>query len=74
MAECECGNQFPDKRKQLGFHTCLSCGEKLAQEEIERKRTRIMPAGNKMGYTLLSGDVSLAKQQARGFARKTEER
>ena len=33
MAICnKCGNEFPDKRKELGYDTCLYCGEREAKE------------------------------------------
>jgi len=32
MATCKCGNEFSDKRKMLGYNTCLDCGEQEAQE------------------------------------------
>lgn len=26
MPICACGNDFPQARKDLGYHTCLECG------------------------------------------------
>ena len=34
MSYCtECGDWFPDKRAELGYPHCLSCGDVHAQEE-----------------------------------------
>lgn len=75
MAACvECEGWYSDKRAALGYETCLTCGEVNAQRQIVEKSTRIIPAGNKMGYTLLSANPEIAKSEARGYARKTEER
>ena len=34
MAECiECGETYPQRRKELGYPTCLDCGEQAAREQ-----------------------------------------
>jgi predicted RNA-binding Zn-ribbon protein involved in translation (DUF1610 family) len=36
--ECaRCGEEFPPKRKALGYHTCTGCGEQRARAEAARK-------------------------------------
>jgi predicted nucleic acid-binding Zn-ribbon protein len=48
MASClKCGDEFSDKRKELGYETCLKCGEEDAQDEIESKKKRVAVAYNK---------------------------
>ena len=68
----QCGDTFSPKRAALGYDKCLACGDKVAQAAIQEKSTRIMPVGNKQGYGLLSADPALARAEARGMARKTE--
>ena len=49
--ECEeCGDEVNPKRKALGYDTCLTCGEAVAQTEILRKATCVAPAYNKGTY------------------------
>ena len=32
--ECSaCGAAYPQRRKELGYHTCLDCGEHAAREQ-----------------------------------------
>lgn len=59
MAFCNiCSNEYPDKRKQLGYETCLSCGDKIATKEAIRKSKCVAPLFNKGGY----GYISSVKQ------------
>ena len=49
--ECrECGEEYHPRRKELGYHTCLSCGDKKAQKSIEHKKKCSAPLYNKGGY------------------------
>lgn len=48
------------KRKQLGYNTCLTCGEKQAKKEINRKKKCIAPAYNKGAYQYV-GSIEQAK-------------
>lgn len=55
MATCsKCGDEFSEKRKELGYDTCLDCGEELAQVEIDKKRERIGIAYNKGSYQYIT--------------------
>ncbi len=54
MAICRCGKEFSDKRKELGYNVCLSCGEQEAQETIELKKKCVAPAYNKGGYQFIT--------------------
>jgi hypothetical protein len=50
-AECViCGDDYPIKRKHLGYNTCLECGDIEATKEILRKSKCIAPAYNKGAY------------------------
>ena len=40
---CECEAEFAERRKALGYDTCLNCGEKAARVETENKRQRVAP-------------------------------
>lgn len=51
MAICnKCFNEFPDKRKNLGYKICIECGDKKAQIEINKKSNYIAPLYNKGSY------------------------
>jgi predicted nucleic acid-binding Zn-ribbon protein len=50
-AECQnCGELYNYRRKQLGYKTCLNCGNMDAMREILRKASCVAPAFNKGGY------------------------
>lgn len=54
MAECvNCGDEFSDKRAELGYNTCLDCGHEDAKIQAEIKTTKIGPAYNKGNYMYL---------------------
>ena len=51
MATCIfCGNNYSMERKEIGYRSCLSCGDKTADKQIKEKASRCMPAFNKGGY------------------------
>lgn len=51
FAVCDyCGEQYPAKRKILGYNSCLDCGEVHAQKEKAYKATCTAPAYNKGAY------------------------
>jgi hypothetical protein len=52
MSSCiKCSNKFNKKRAQLGYKTCLSCGDIAATRETLRKCRSVAPAYNKGAYT-----------------------
>ena len=55
MAICMiCGERFPDARFDLGYDTCLACGEKEAKAESEAKAKRTAPSYNKGAYQYIT--------------------
>ena len=46
----ECDSTYPKARADLGFDTCLDCGEIAASKEIDRRKKCVAPAFNKGGY------------------------
>ena len=67
---CTCGEEIEAGRFASGYKTCLRCGEKEAQAEIEAKKLRTAPLYNKGGYMYL-GKGEAAKQNALDVGRKT---
>lgn len=47
---CICGESINPKRVELGYTTCLNCGERDALKESKRKSRSIAPAYNKGTY------------------------
>ena len=45
-----CGDEYNPKRKQLGYTTCLVCGDKEAKKSIAHKKKCTAPLFNKGGY------------------------
>jgi hypothetical protein len=62
---------YSDKRKEIGYDTCLNCGAKEAAIQTKEKASRIMP-GHKSNYMLLSADIKTAIQEAKGMSAKTQ--
>lgn len=60
----ECGEEYNIKRKNLGYTTCLDCGDKHAQKQIEHKKKCSAPAYNKGAYQYVG-----SKQDARWVGR-----
>ena len=53
MAVCiECGDEYSDRRKALGYNTCLECGDAIATQQILHKAKCTAPAYNKGGYII----------------------
>ena len=48
----ECGDPFPEPRRQLGYDTCLECGEQAAV--TVRLGWCIAPIAHKQGATLVT--------------------
>lgn len=61
---CECGDPFSRKRRQLGYRTCLTCGDQQARVDIERLKGQSAPAYNKGPYMLIT-NRSVAKDLGR---------
>jgi len=60
MAECiECGEEFSDKRKELGYDRCLSCGDSVAYEQAIEKSKRVGPLYNKGGLQYITDGEDL---------------
>jgi len=56
--ECiECGEEYNPKRAELGYKTCLDCGQGNAEREILRKSRCIAPAYNKGAYMYVSSSA-----------------
>ena len=65
MAICiECDEEYSDRRKALGYSTCLDCGQEAAEKEILCKARCTAPAYNKGGYMYISS-VNMAKDVGR---------
>ena len=64
-AECiKCGDDFNIRRKDLGFHTCLSCGDLEATRQTNHKKKCLAPAYNKGAYMYVTSS-SMAKEIGR---------
>lgn len=51
MLECIlCFEEFSKKRADLGYKTCLNCGDKIAHKEALRKSKQVAPLFNKGAY------------------------
>ena len=65
MAICiECYSDYPDKRKNLGYKTCIICGDKQATKEAIRKSKCTAPLFNKGAYQYI-GSISVVKHIGR---------
>ena len=65
MAICiECDDEYSDRRKALGYDTCLDCGDAIATQQILHKAKCTAPAYNKGGYMYISS-ASTAKDVGR---------
>ena len=49
-----CGEDYSAKRFELGYITCLDCGQKHAQKEKDYKAKCTAPAYNKGAYQYVS--------------------
>jgi len=60
MAECaNCGEEFSDKRKELGYDLCLSCGDDIAHEQAVAKSKRVGLNYNKGQYQYITDGTDL---------------
>ena len=58
---CACGNAVDPARWALGYHCCLSCGDRLAQDAIREKQRRVVLVANKSNYVLLTPGQKLTE-------------
>lgn len=56
----ECGEKYHPRRKQLGYTTCLRCGDAHAQKLTDHKKKCSAPAYNKGPYQYV-GSLETAK-------------
>lgn len=49
-----CGEDYPKRRLELGYLSCLECGEKSAAKEKAFKAKCTAPAYNKGAYTYVA--------------------
>jgi hypothetical protein len=55
FAVCDyCGEHYSAKRKELGYRSCLECGDIYAQKEKAFKAKCTAPAYNKSAYFYVS--------------------
>ena len=65
MAICkECYEDYSDKRKALGYDTCLECGDIAASKQALHKARCVAPAFNKGAYMYVSSKA-MAKEVGR---------
>ena len=50
----ECGDDIPMERANLGYITCLKCGEAVAQRLVEKRRKQIGIVYNKGAYQYIT--------------------
>lgn len=63
--ECiECGDDYNPRRFELGYLTCLECGDKEATRQIIRKAKCTAPAFNKGAYMYVTS-ASMAREVGR---------
>ena len=61
MNNCKiCYEEFPLKRKKLGYEVCIKCGDEIANKESIRKSKCIAPLFNKGAYQYI-GNIEEAK-------------
>jgi len=54
-AVCDyCGEHYPAKRKELGYRSCLDCGDIYAQKEKAFKATCVTISYNKGAYQYIT--------------------
>jgi ribosomal protein L37AE/L43A len=61
MPECKlCNNTYSVKRLNLGYSTCIDCGDKIAVKEAIRKSRCVAPLFNKGAYQYI-GNIKEVK-------------
>ena len=65
MVYCkECSSPYSVKRFNLGYMTCLECGDKEASKQIKLKQSYVAPLFNKGGYQYI-GTIDNLKMMKR---------
>ena len=60
QAVCEfCGDPYSAKRKELGYRSCLECGDLAAEQEKIAKSKCVTIAYNKGPYMLITSKESV---------------
>ena len=55
MSKCKlCKEDMPKGRAELGYITCLECGEMAAQILARKRRKQVAPAYNKGAYQFIT--------------------
>ena len=49
-----CREKIPTARANLGYSTCLECGEEAAQRLAEQRKTQVAPTYNKGAYQYIT--------------------
>lgn len=62
MNRCNCGEFISDKRYDVGYRTCLRCGDRKAQSEIKEKMANVAPLFNKGPLGFLGTTTSRSKE------------
>ena len=60
----ECGEAYNSRRRDLGYFTCLECGDAKAQEAINHKKKCSAPLFNKGAYQYVG-----SREEARWIGR-----
>ena len=62
MAECiDCGEEYSEGRKALGYEICLKCGEAVAHEQAVEKSKRVGLNYNKGQYQYITEGTDLTE-------------
>ena len=55
MAVCsDCGEVYSNRRREIGYSTCLDCGAAEASREAFAKSRQVAPAYNKGAYQYIT--------------------
>jgi len=49
-----CREKIPTARANLGYSTCLECGEEAAQRLADQRKTQVAPTYNKGAYQYIT--------------------
>jgi hypothetical protein len=54
-----CGEKYNPKRAELGYTTCLQCGESAALKVVNQRKKQLAPLFNKGAYQYITPGDSL---------------